>query len=169
FPDDWRYIEPKVTLDRVPERWRKDALRIEEQLRAYAQGKPPVQGGAATILLGLLSEVVAEPTPDTPTTTLVGAIDPKQAVVNVASADGCPSRRTFLCVVDGEVLRVKEVSGTTWTAARGAEGTIPAAHESGATVHPLKREKYNSALLIHADGQLGERYDKIHRVPFGEY
>jgi apolipoprotein N-acyltransferase len=29
--------------------------------------------------------------------------------------------------------------------------------------------KYSSALLLHANGARGERYDKIHRVPFGEY
>ncbi len=29
--------------------------------------------------------------------------------------------------------------------------------------------KYNSALLIHADGSFGGRYDKVHLVPFGEY
>jgi apolipoprotein N-acyltransferase len=29
--------------------------------------------------------------------------------------------------------------------------------------------KYNSALMITANGQGGARYDKIHRVPFGEY
>lgn len=29
--------------------------------------------------------------------------------------------------------------------------------------------RYNSALLIRPDGQPAERYDKIHRVPFGEY
>ena len=28
---------------------------------------------------------------------------------------------------------------------------------------------YNSAFLIGADGQMGERYDKIHLVPFGEF
>jgi len=28
---------------------------------------------------------------------------------------------------------------------------------------------FNSALLVRADGTLGPRYDKIHRVPFGEY
>ncbi len=32
---------------------------------------------------------------------------------------------------------------------------------------PLRR--YNSALLIRADGSTEGRYDKIHRVPFGEY
>ncbi|MCI0456235.1 MAG: apolipoprotein N-acyltransferase [Gemmataceae bacterium] len=29
--------------------------------------------------------------------------------------------------------------------------------------------RYNSALLLRADGSTGGRYDKIHRVPFGEY
>jgi apolipoprotein N-acyltransferase len=29
--------------------------------------------------------------------------------------------------------------------------------------------RYNSAVLVRADGQVGGRYDKIHRVPFGEY
>jgi apolipoprotein N-acyltransferase len=28
---------------------------------------------------------------------------------------------------------------------------------------------YNSAVLVHADGTLGVRYDKLHRVMFGEY
>jgi apolipoprotein N-acyltransferase len=32
-----------------------------------------------------------------------------------------------------------------------------------------KLHKYNSALMITAQGQGGARYDKIHRVPFGEY
>ncbi len=31
------------------------------------------------------------------------------------------------------------------------------------------RQKYNSALLVHGDGSIGGRYDKIHLVPFGEY
>src|SRR5262249_24901105 len=30
-------------------------------------------------------------------------------------------------------------------------------------------ERYNSALLLYDDGKTGGRYDKIHRVPFGEY
>jgi apolipoprotein N-acyltransferase len=38
-------------------------------------------------------------------------------------------------------------------------------------VHLVNGEdrRYNSALLIQADGKLGGRYDKIHRVPFGEF
>jgi apolipoprotein N-acyltransferase len=31
------------------------------------------------------------------------------------------------------------------------------------------RARYNSAVLATADGRFGGRYDKIHRVPFGEY
>jgi apolipoprotein N-acyltransferase len=33
----------------------------------------------------------------------------------------------------------------------------------------LKPIRYNTAILIKADGQVAGRYDKIHRVPFGEY
>src|SRR5262249_41451555 len=32
-----------------------------------------------------------------------------------------------------------------------------------------RRRRYNSAILVERDGQAGGRYDKIHRVPFGEY
>ena len=32
-----------------------------------------------------------------------------------------------------------------------------------------KRTRYGSALLVHKDGTIGERFDKMHRVPFGEY
>ena len=32
-----------------------------------------------------------------------------------------------------------------------------------------KETRYASALLLHKNGSLGERFDKIHRVPFGEY
>jgi apolipoprotein N-acyltransferase len=31
------------------------------------------------------------------------------------------------------------------------------------------RRRYNSALLVRSDGQAGGHYDKMHRVPFGEY
>jgi apolipoprotein N-acyltransferase len=31
------------------------------------------------------------------------------------------------------------------------------------------RRRYNSALLIERNGEMNHRYDKIHRVPFGEY
>lgn len=32
-----------------------------------------------------------------------------------------------------------------------------------------RRRRYNSAILIRPNGQPADRYDKIHRVPFGEY
>ncbi len=35
--------------------------------------------------------------------------------------------------------------------------------------HDLKERSYNSAILIGADGRWLGRYDKMHRVPFGEY
>lgn len=34
---------------------------------------------------------------------------------------------------------------------------------------PKQLERYTSALLVRKPGQIGERYDKIKRVPFGEY
>jgi apolipoprotein N-acyltransferase len=34
---------------------------------------------------------------------------------------------------------------------------------------PERRRRYNSAVLIQRDGRYAGRYDKIHRVPFGEY
>src|SRR5262249_10872240 len=34
---------------------------------------------------------------------------------------------------------------------------------------PPKPRRYNSAVLIDANGKTRGRYDKIHRVPFGEY
>ena len=33
----------------------------------------------------------------------------------------------------------------------------------------LKERRYNSALFVQKDGRFAGRYDKIHRVPFGEY
>jgi apolipoprotein N-acyltransferase len=32
-----------------------------------------------------------------------------------------------------------------------------------------QRTKYSSALLVHRDGSVGQRFDKMHRVPFGEF
>ena len=32
-----------------------------------------------------------------------------------------------------------------------------------------EKRRYNSALLVKPDGEIGGRYDKIHRVPFGEF
>jgi apolipoprotein N-acyltransferase len=41
--------------------------------------------------------------------------------------------------------------------------------ESRIVTSDYKVEKYNSALLVSKDGKAKARYDKIHRVPFGEY
>ena len=49
------------------------------------------------------------------------------------------------------------------------------AHERAARPQPGVFEadghtrRYNSALLLDRDGKAVGRYDKIHRVPFGEY
>src|SRR5207302_1073485 len=71
-------------------------------------------------------------------------------------------------------------SGRAWRASRAAPITgeliqPPAANlllglVSHVLVDPNGRiAKYNSALLLNENGSRGERYDKIHRVPFGEY
>lgn len=49
----------------------------------------------------------------------------------------------------------------------------PTNHLLGLTAFELKTEKlqerFNAALLVQKDGRAAGRYDKIHRVPFGEY
>ena len=43
------------------------------------------------------------------------------------------------------------------------------AHALEAFEDGLPRERYNAAYLIGPDGTVADRYDKVHRVPFGEY
>jgi apolipoprotein N-acyltransferase len=43
------------------------------------------------------------------------------------------------------------------------------AYQQAVATGELQPHRYNSALLIQADGKTGGRYDKIHRVPFGEF
>ena len=66
-------------------------------------------------------------------TTLSGAIDDSTTSITVASSSGFPSVN-FRVLIDSELLLVTNVSGTTWTVSRGAEGTTPASHSDGATV-----------------------------------
>jgi apolipoprotein N-acyltransferase len=50
---------------------------------------------------------------------------------------------------------------------------VPAHHLLGMSAivldENLKQIRYNSALHLHKEGRFGGRYDKMHRVPFGEY
>ncbi len=66
-------------------------------------------------------------------TTLAGAINNATGTLVVASASGAPAPN-FRIRVDGEIMLVTAVAGTTWTATRGIEGTAAASHASGAVV-----------------------------------
>jgi len=68
-------------------------------------------------------------------TTLSAAITTTTATsCTVTDASGFPASGNFRIKIDGEILIVTDVSGTTFTIARGAEGTVAATHESGADV-----------------------------------
>ena len=52
----------------------------------------------------------------------------------VTDATGFPTSGNFRIKIDGEILIVTGVAGSTFTVTRGAEGTVAATHASGATV-----------------------------------
>lgn len=68
------------------------------------------------------------------TTTLSGAITAGDTTLSVVSAAGFPASGDFTIVIDSEILLVTGIAGSTWTVARGAEGTTAAAHSAGASV-----------------------------------
>jgi len=68
-------------------------------------------------------------------TTLSGAIDGSTTSITVASATGFPSSSQYRVVIDSEILLVTGGAGTTtWTVARGAEGTAAVPHNNGSAV-----------------------------------
>jgi hypothetical protein len=68
-------------------------------------------------------------------TTLSAAIfTPTSASCIVVDATAFPAAGDFRIKIDGEVLIVTAVSGSTFTVTRGAEGTAAATHASGANV-----------------------------------
>ena len=70
-------------------------------------------------------------------TTLAAAVDAATTSLSVVSASGFPAPAAgdrFRVRIDNEILTVTAVAGTTWTVARGAEGTTAAAHDVGAVV-----------------------------------
>lgn len=67
-------------------------------------------------------------------TTITGAIGAGDTSIVVASAAGFPTAGDFTIIIDSEILLVTGVAGTTWTVARGAEGTSAAAHSASAAV-----------------------------------
>jgi hypothetical protein len=74
----------------------------------------------------------------TASTSLAAAINASQTSITVASSAGLPSTPFDISVCDsgetGETMTVTGVSGTTWTVARGQEGTTAVAAAASATV-----------------------------------
>jgi len=69
-----------------------------------------------------------------PSTTLAGAATAGATTITVVSGAGFPTQGKFTIIVDGEIMLVTGVAGTSWTVERGAEGTTAAAHNNNAAV-----------------------------------
>ena len=67
-------------------------------------------------------------------TSLNGSINNSVTSITVASSSGFPSYGTFRILVESEIMIVTNVSGTTWTVVRGAEGTTAASHADSTPV-----------------------------------
>jgi len=71
------------------------------------------------------------------TTTLRVNCGPEDTAIYVAISTGFPAPN-FRVAVDGEILLVTAIDGTTWTVARGQEtdngGSLARGHSAGATV-----------------------------------
>lgn len=68
-------------------------------------------------------------------TTLSAAITSTSATsLSVVSSTGFPSSGQFTVRIDGEILLVTAISGTTWTITRGQEGSTAATHTVGTYV-----------------------------------
>lgn len=80
-------------------------------------------------------------------TTLNGSITNIATTLTVTSATGFPASGQFRIIIDNEIILVTAVSGTTFTIARGAEGTTGAAHSSGVLVtHVVTAASLSNAL-----------------------
>lgn len=74
-------------------------------------------------------------------TTLSGSIDSTQTTLTVASGTGFPSSGNFRIKIEGELLLVTGVSGTTWTVTRGIESTSGAGHANAVAIIHVLTEK----------------------------
>ena len=89
-------------------------------------------------------------------TTLSGGIDNVVTSLTVASASGFPTSGNFRIIIDGEILLVTAVSGTTFTVTRGAEGTAATSHGSGSSVtHVITAASLPQAVLDRLTGANG--------------
>jgi hypothetical protein len=90
-----------------------------------------------------------------PSTTLTnsGGISSSATSLTVASGGPFPSSGTFRIIIDGEIIQVTAVSGTTWTIVRGDGGSIAATHAQGANIYGiLTAEALNSAVTVQSAG-----------------
>lgn len=75
----------------------------------------------------------------TPSTTLAAAIDSSATSVSVASASAFPTTAPFRIKIGAEIMLVHEGAGTTtWAVRRAQDGSLAAAHASGAGVTQKK-------------------------------
>lgn len=63
-------------------------------------------------------------------TTLAAGIDDSTSTLTVADESLFPATGSFRIRIGDELLLVTAVSGTTWTAIRGVEGTTATSHDS---------------------------------------
>jgi len=89
--------------------------------------------------------------------TLAGGINNSVTSLSVASPSGAPAGGDFRLRIDDELLLVTAVAGSTFTVDRGIEGTVAAAHSSGATVQ----------LVLTAGALEQKRIDDVGAGPIG--
>lgn len=77
---------------------------------------------------------MAEQLANLATTTLAGSMDSSTTSLVVTDASKFPTSGVFRVVVDGEIMTVTGVSGTTFTVVRAQGGTVAADHISSARV-----------------------------------
>ena len=89
-----------------------------------------------------------------PTTTLSAAITSTSATsITVTGTTNFPASGTFRILVDGEIMAVTAVSGTTWTVTRGNGGSVATTHLNSAAVYGiLTAEALNAGVTIQAAG-----------------
>lgn len=87
-----------------------------------------------------------------PSATLSGAINNSVTSITVSGTTNIPSSGTFRCRIDSEYMAVTNVSGSTWTVARGDGGTTAAAHADSAPIDVIVTKEALDALVCVQSG-----------------
>lgn len=100
-----------------------------------------IQVCSILVALSIISGAVALPRlygqerfSNNPATTLQGDITNSATSITVNSSATFPATGAFHALIDGEIITVTAISGTTWTITRGAEGSTAATHNDGAVI-----------------------------------